>query len=80
MNLSEKDSKKKPRKCDLNRNAYYQVIPEDGAQLRAAVDSGDNFKHQALVDYYRSGFANPEAPSYQSGSLVRSINGEGEES
>ena len=46
--------KKKVRKCDLNRNALYQVRPEDGAELRQACKSGDNFKHQELVDWWRS--------------------------
>ena len=54
MNSAPNDTKKKPRKCDLNRNALYQVNPGDGAELRQACKSGDNFKHQELVDWWRS--------------------------
>jgi len=31
-----------------------QINPKDGEELRSRVRSGDNFKYQALVDWWRN--------------------------
>ena len=32
-----------------------EINPEDGKELRERVREGDNFKHQELIDWWRSG-------------------------
>ena len=76
----ERKQQMKLTRCDAPGARDSVIKPEEAEQLRAAVAVGESFKYQHIIDYYRSGFANPDAPNYESGSLVRSINGEGEES
>ncbi len=31
----------------------FQIVPEDGAELRKSIAEGDNFRYQRVIDWYR---------------------------
>ena len=72
--------RKRPNGLKGKKRGAEKIIPdpEDVQRLRDALDSDAKFKYQDLIDEWRKAF--DDSKSYEKGSHITPINGEGEES